>query len=156
MIRHSIAEANAPGGDYYRALTPEGRTRFQKTVEWLKKSGVHVEAVFHSPLVRTTQTADILSECYDLQEELGDRDPLQMLGSGFQTTALLYRLEHVKAETVAIIGHEPSMSRVTSELIGGGSLRFSPGSIAAIQFSGSLDVGTGRLLFLLDPHLFNV
>ena len=62
IIRHAIAEDVSPeGDDFSRRLTRKGSRRFARLVKRLARAGMEVDAIATSPLVRTRETAEILS-----------------------------------------------------------------------------------------------
>src|SRR5262245_15233538 len=75
LVRHAIA---AERGDEWpddakRPLTKRGIRRFRECATGLRESGVAVDEIFTSPLVRAKQTADILAAAMD------DRPPVKTL-----------------------------------------------------------------------------
>jgi hypothetical protein len=44
------------------------------------------------------------------------------------------------------------MSSLAALLIGSGRLLFSPGTSACLEFDNTIEVGQGRLLWLLEPR----
>src|SRR5207302_5715910 len=70
LIRHAPAEPRLEDGgtqpdDGLRALTPKGRRRMRRAARGLLVAQPTVDLVATSPLVRTTQTAEIVAEAYD-------------------------------------------------------------------------------------------
>ena len=62
IIRHAVAEDFSPeGDDFSRRLTRKGSRRFARLVKRLARAGMEVDAIAPSPLVRTRETAEILS-----------------------------------------------------------------------------------------------
>ena len=156
LIRHAIAEDEAPngGGDHERALTRKGREQFQALTEWLIKQEISPQRIFHSSLVRARQTADIFREVAGL-------DPLDqqldtVLNPGISLSAMVQRLNDWALEDldlVACVGHQPDMSRIAAQLVGGGTFKYSKGAIACIEFQGAPRVGTGLLRWFVSPKL---
>jgi phosphohistidine phosphatase len=108
LIRHAIAEPRRPGQpDATRRLTEKGRVRFARSVKGMKRLGIRLDALWHSPLLRAVETAMLL-------------DPV--LRGERQETALLARsparplLEMVEGERVALVGHEPWMGQLLAML----------------------------------------
>ena len=79
-----------------------------------------------------------------------DIAPWLALGSGCEE--VLPRLAQLPSEVTALVGHEPIMSSLTSMLTGSGRLSFSPGTSACLEFDRKIEVGQGRLLWLLEPR----
>ena len=153
LARHSEAvDPDAAASDFDRSLTPAGRRRIASAVQWLIAREEPPELILHSPLVRARQTAEVIAE------EVGV-DPTsvrveQRLAPGVSTEALLAHLSRTAAERVLCIGHQPDMSRCLAEMLGGGHVQFSPGSIACVDFSGPILQGAGTLRWMQDPRWF--
>ncbi len=155
LIRHSIAvdPGAFSGSDAARPLTERGRSQFGKVSRWLVESGAGPESILHSTRVRAVETAEILGAAVGLTD--GQCEACPWLSSSLRVDELVASLRGNVAETVAVVGHEPDMSRVTSMLISGGSFRFQPGTVACIGFDSELiNVGLGRLKWMLSPNLF--
>lgn len=146
MIRHGEARGTAEcgGRDFDRTLTDEGREAFAKLCRQLKDLPPP-QFILHSPRIRAVQTAEILRKTLGLDEsqlesvsEFGLPHPLSDL-----RRALIERSESV----VAVVGHQPSVGILTRELTGA-MVPFSPGTIAAIEFTdGRVEADAGTLLW---------
>lgn len=146
LIRHAIAQ---PGeNDFARALTGKGRRRFKRVVEGLERLGCEFDACLHSPKVRALETAELLRPLVT-----GPTTPTPLLARA-PTGALLERL---KGEQLALVGHEPHLSRLLAWLTTGrvdqdGAFDFKKGGVALLE--GTPHPGSMRLLALLPPRLF--
>jgi phosphohistidine phosphatase len=111
VIRHAIAEERSSAvEDARRALTQDGRERFERGVRGLKRLGARFELVLHSPLLRAQETADLLAPLCE--------------GSLAMTAALAREpdealLADLQGERVACVGHEPWCSQLLSWLVFG-------------------------------------
>ncbi len=154
MIRHSFAAepGSVPGGDFERPLTDRGRRVFSKMAMWLVERGIVPDRIFYSPLVRARQTAALFAEASG--QHLSDGDARHWIGSGMPLEELLKELRSTKAETVAVVGHEPRMSWCTAALVAGGRLRFQPATIASVRFDGPVAEAQGVLEWMLSPNQF--
>lgn len=148
LVRHAIAEPYAPGrADQARALTPEGRARFQRCVAGLERLGVELDLLLHSPLVRAVQTADELSRL--------------LVGESRVTPALAEPptaglLDGVRgAESAALVGHEPWMSDLLGLCLGGGAaplpVAYKKGAVAWLR--GEPTPGALELVAFLPPRV---
>lgn len=153
VIRHAPAEdiSDAHFSDGQRALTSKGRKLFREFAQRMIKADQVPELVLYSPLVRTTQTAEILQEVTGISKDCVRVEPL--LSPGMSTTQLVNLLQDLPEQRVAIVGHNPDVSHCTSQLIGGGNIEFKKGSIACIDFIGSVRMGLGRLTWFISPKL---
>jgi phosphohistidine phosphatase len=60
-------------------------------------------------------------------------------------------------DSVMLVGHEPTWSQLTSQLIGGGHIGLKTASVACVEVAAQewhqLESGAGELLWLLQPKL---
>ena len=154
IIRHGKAE-NAgfvPGGDAARPLSEFGCQQFRKVAKWINKHQSRPDLILHSPLVRATQTAQILQNAVELNDDLCCSH--NWLGFGLNLDTLISYIKSSQFERVAIVGHMPDVARCTADLIGGGSIVFKPGNVACIQFDSIIGMGQGSLKWHLNAPLF--
>lgn len=115
LVRHGIAADPAPGEpDDSRPLTAKGRRRFRRAARAFARLGEKVDQLFTSPLVRAVQTAEILARSLG-QDEVG---VLEELRSGAPIPGLFSALDAriEDGEGVALVGHDPQMSRLVAAL----------------------------------------
>jgi phosphohistidine phosphatase len=140
IIRHAWAEDDGPDGtDESRRLTKKGRKRFADLVDRLRKSGMEIDLVATSPLVRTRETAEILAAAFDPKPRI---EPLDALAPGADWPSLVEWTAHQDAASVAWVGHMPCVARLVALTIGDGtaSIRMQKGAVASIR----LDDGPGQ------------
>ena len=133
LVRHAQAvdAATWPGTDGERPLTEKGRARMERAAKALAALDLAVDAVVTSPLLRARQTATILAKRLRLDERLTED---ARLAGGFGAAQFHDILAaQGDADGVMLVGHEPSLSRLIAELVGGATLDFKPGSIACID-----------------------
>lgn len=113
IFRHGPAEPGGDGlADADRALTPDGAAKTRLAVQGLARIIERPDAILSSPKRRAQQTAGILGDVFDLPVETADalgRDELQPI-----ETCLQARGE----PAVAIVGHEPTLSRLAGKFLG--------------------------------------
>jgi len=142
LIRHEDAEPGHNIPDAHRGLTELGRRRMRATSA-LFATKEQIDVIFTSPMVRAVQTTEILAA------GLAHDEPIFADGSIAepQTVAeFLSVLDRLRADqkSVAIVGHEPTLSYVASHLLGSRLHRsFSKGMILALEY----DHGAGRATF---------
>ena len=108
--------------------------------------GIKADVVLTSPLIRCRQTADIVAA------RLG-REPVEdeRLAPGLDLEGLAEALlRHPDAGSVLVCGHQPDLSDVVADLIGGGDVEFRKGSLALLDLAGARP-GGGRLRALYPP-----
>ena len=151
IIRHARAVPAHSVPDSQRPLTDQGRREFALAARWLVERGTAPGHVFHSPALRTTETAEILAATVGLADDAREAVAWLTLGTG--CGEILPMLRDLPAEVTAIVGHEPSMSTLASSLVGGGWMTFRPGTIACIDFEATARPGLGKLAWHIDPHM---
>ena len=155
IVRHAIAvEHGDPAfeNDDDRPLTPEGIHKFRLAARGLKEMAPRLDRIVSSPLVRARQTAEILREVVAPNRKIEFCDHLVPSGDHSELLAYLNRL---RAESVAIVGHEPHLSGFTSYLLSGKDgasfVEYKKGGAGLVDFSNSLAPGSGTLEWLIQP-----
>jgi phosphohistidine phosphatase len=115
LVRHGKAVEYAPGGDAARPLTDEGQRAVAAVGGALKRLNLLPDAVWHSPYVRATETAQLLHGA------LGARGTLKVEGalapgSSPERTARL--LLDAKEQRLLVVSHMPLLPALAVELIG--------------------------------------
>lgn len=150
--RHGEAiDPDAVASDFDRYLTAFGRHQVSQLTKWLLSRQEAPELVLHSPLVRARQTAEVIASEIKHGAVVME-EPL--LAPGFSTAALLRRLKNAGVRRVVCIGHQPDIGHSLSEMTGGVRAAIAPGTLASIEFHGSIAVGAGTLRWLADPSWF--
>jgi phosphohistidine phosphatase len=148
FLRHGMAvdASEWSGADFDRPLTSEGRERMTQAAKALAALPLKVDVIVTSPLVRAVQTATIVAKRLKLEDRLVED---ARLGGGFGLSELAQVLaEHRTADALMLVGHEPSMSRIAGELIGGANVDFKPGSLACVDVPEPASL-QGTLLWLV-------
>lgn len=149
LLRHGIAEDAGPRTghrDEPRALTEDGRARMVAATAGLARLGLEIDLVLTSPLTRCVQSAEIVCEAIG-----GEPVEDERLGPGMDTGDLLETLlERPDSHGVLVCAHQPSLSIVAADLIGGGEIEFKKGSVAVLALDGPRP-GAGTLRGLYPP-----
>jgi phosphohistidine phosphatase len=167
LIRHGHAVDEAPGlGDAGRWLSVKGRKLTRKVARWLAKSDKRrPAAIWTSPLVRAVQTAEIVAAEAGYK---GEVRACAQLGTGHDPGDLLEILRHETGPgPIALIGHEPSLSRIAAALLGDlGFTGFKKSAVMGLTWvpvsedvtpkppvhdGGSTPKPPAELWFVLDP-----
>ncbi|MEN9903597.1 MAG: hypothetical protein RLZZ555_162 [Pseudomonadota bacterium] len=115
LWRHAEAEdlidnEDAGGNDLSRRLTAKGEKQAARMAAWLQQRLPEDTRVWSSPAVRTEQTVLALGRKYRISEQLqpgaGPDDLLQLLNWP--------QLRH----PALVVGHQPTLGRVVSRLLG--------------------------------------
>lgn len=120
LVRHGIA---APRGTYSndekRPLTHQGRQKTVKVAERLLSVGVKFDLILSSPLVRASQTAEILQQI-GLSTTIDTFPPLKPEGDIEQWLTWLQTWQsHNTNGTLALVGHQPNLGNWAEMLIWG-------------------------------------
>lgn len=157
LVRHAIAYERDPErwpDDGVRLLTPEGVRRFRRAARGLKRILPKPDIVLASPLLRAAATAKLLHEVAGWPAPVTCA-PLAASGS---LSALRPALRaHEGAKRIALVGHEPFLSGLLSELLAGPKAsilsEFKKGGFASVTFEGAPAPGGGALRLFLPPRL---
>jgi phosphohistidine phosphatase len=154
LARHGEAvDPERSQADFDRQLTANGRRRLSESTRWLLEREQPPELILHSPLVRARQTAETIAS--EIGIELVPVRVENRLAPGIDTDDLLRYLTSTAVEHVVCVGHQPDMSRCLADMIGGGHLHYSPGTIAAVVFNGPIVRNGGYLRWMVDPQWFD-
>ncbi|WP_050468447.1 SixA phosphatase family protein [Herbaspirillum chlorophenolicum] len=109
LWRHAEAELGEP--DEGRALTPKGHKQAGKIADWLDRNLPESCRILVSPATRTLQTVEALGRKYRVHPELApDKSAEDLLRAANWPDS---------REPVLIIGHQPTLGLVASQLICG-------------------------------------
>jgi phosphohistidine phosphatase len=152
FLRHGIAvdPQEWSGSDFDRPLTREGRLRMEREARAIADLSLDLDVIVTSPLVRAKQTAEIVAERLKARCEPVEDD---RLADGFNVERLGAILSaHAGAESVMLVGHEPTMSLTLGQLAGGAHLELKKGALAGIEFAGP-SPASGTLTCLIPPKV---
>jgi phosphohistidine phosphatase len=152
FLRHGPAgdRETWQGADSERPLTPDGRKRIAREARTIADLKLGLERIITSPLVRARETAEIVASELDLRDALIE-DPRIDIGFSTERLASVLR-DHRDASAIMLVGHEPSMSAVIGEAIGGGDIDLKKGAIACVEIT-KLSPPRGALVWLAAPKL---
>ncbi len=141
LVRHGQAEQRAAqGGDAARALTAEGRARFEAHAAALA-GRMEVARIVTSPLLRARQTAEILARV--ARAALAEDEAL---ASGASDGRGLLDLARRSGAGTALVGHNPELAAAIA-LAAGREVEVKPGAVAAVELAAQ----GARLLWLEAP-----
>lgn len=156
VVRHAIAVDAAEVGpghpdDFARPLTPEGRTKMTQGARGLRTVVPELEVLASSPLVRARETADIIAAAYSPIAPV----VVPELAPGHKSREVARWLERQGGHgVVAIVGHEPGLSRTVSWLLAGGDrslLDLKKGAACLLALDDDIGPGRATLLWALAP-----
>lgn len=161
VLRHGEAGKRIPNGskDSERALTVTGKKEVVEIAKALGKLGVKFDFIAASPLKRASQTAEIVART--LKTKKANVEEWNELKPEGKRPELYRKLSQFKPESsVLIVGHEPYLSTVISEIAfgsGAGSIVLKKAGIAKLAVISFQPRIRGELRWLLTPkHLKRV
>jgi phosphohistidine phosphatase len=159
ILRHGEADKSSNSSDFGRLLTVEGTGDVTHLSEWLKDLDVNFDVIITSPLKRAHQTASIVAKTLNIENKLKDWDELRPESERKALYNKLSSGQFQKESTVLIVGHEPYLSTLISEII---SLTDETSSRIVLKKAGlarmkitsySSQIIHGELEWLLNPQL---
>lgn len=147
LIRHATAlEAEPNQADEARPLSEEGVRKFSQVVGGLKRLGVRLDRLYHSPKLRAVQTAALLVPLLEGESEV---TPYLAAAPSLELLKIL------QGSSVALVGHEPWMGELCAWLLTarreGQAFPFKKGGVALLE--GPPEPGQMKLLGFWAPRL---
>lgn len=152
FLRHGKAGQPRAHDDDPRELTPKGVAALRAAAPVWRRLKLRPDVVISSPLPRALQTAELFVEGVGLGERPVVDDRLRP-GADWADMAAA-AAEHPGTQRVMFVGHEPDLSSAVAELTGAASVRLRKGGLAAVEFPGAPEPGSGELAWLIDPDLY--
>jgi phosphohistidine phosphatase len=153
IVRHAEAGASEDwvGSDFERPITALGRARTEALGQYLKAIGISPDRVITSPMARAEQTARIIAEAVDKIDALSQDERLDKK-FGMDRLAVIIA-DNPRVGELLVVGHQPTLTKVIAELIGGGSVAMKKGAIATLDLKIPANAGRpfGTLQWLLPP-----
>ena len=151
LIRH--ADAGDPsewiGPDAERPLSGKGVKQAARLAATMLSAGTRLDVIRHSQARRCAETATVLSAVLEVDavadERLIDGPPLAQLARMF---------DQKDASRLALVGHEPNLSRLLTELTGLSGIVVEKGALIRIDLPNGVSAGGGRLVTVAPPSLF--
>ena len=147
LSRHGEASHSGPGAP--SSLTPRGLTNVTNMAEYLsQKKKIKISTLWHSPLTRAFQTAEIYRKTFGIPAALvAEKETLAPDGDFNQT---YQELTHWKGGDLLIVSHLPFLPNLTA-LLEEGSGSSSPYSFPTAGLA-AFDLGENpKFLWSLDP-----
>ena len=146
LLRHADAEPHGTRPDAERRLTERGRRQAHVAGVALARTEVVFGAILASPKARARETAELaLARMSEAQRELLELHP--QLAGGMRAREALELLGGVAdSGPLLLVGHEPDLSGIVGELVGG-RVDLKKGGLAVVR----LGAGGAQLVLLLRP-----
>ena len=156
IVRHAIAferDARRWPDDGERPLSAAGIARAEKAAAGMRRLVRPPARVLASPLVRARQTAAILTEVAGWPK--ATRCP--ELAPGVSPETLLAVLKRLTETRIAVVGHEPGLSRLVAISLPGAAqtqgFGFKKMGAALLTFRGTARPGGARLEWLVPAKV---
>jgi phosphohistidine phosphatase len=147
LIRHASAEPERyPLKDFDRQLDTEGNTTAKSLGRFFRDKGLIPEMILHSAARRTTQTAELIANEWNMERHQ-IRSELPLYNASHQI--LLERLKNIQDEIqfLALVGHNPGISQIATLLSRQNLYQLHPGAGLCMELSlpnwAGLKTGTG-------------
>lgn len=154
LIRHAAAvpRGRSARRDHERPLTSRGRRKFRAAARGLARIAEHPDVLLTSPLVRARATAEIAAGAF---KGLAPRIEPALAQERAEAVVAALR-KHPRDATIAIVGHEPTLSRVLAHFLGvrhgDDRLGFKKGGAALVDLPNG-PAGAGRLRWFVKPAI---
>ncbi len=156
ILRHGIAlerEEWKRRDDSLRPLTREGEKQLQRISRALKKMELEFDLILSSPYERAKKTAEIVADKLNLKERLKLSETLIAEGNPEQAIEKIAALKP-PPENLLLVGHEPYLSQLISQLISGDAgtkIDFKKAALCKLK-AGQLHFGRcAKFCWLLTP-----
>lgn len=150
LVRH--ADAGDPsqwiGPDAERPLSGKGVKQAARLAATLLAAETRFDAIRHSPARRCVETATVLSAVLEVQAMVDDR-----LANGPTLSDLDRMFDRKGVKRLALVGHEPSLSKIVAELTGTSGIAVEKGALIRIDLPNGVAAGAGRLISVAPPSL---
>jgi phosphohistidine phosphatase len=153
LLRHGPAESRAvwTDPDSERPLTPNGIKVTKKVARHIAELELGLDAIITSPYVRALQTARIVFDALDGSVPLLEEPALEPGRLSIETLPEILQATP-NAGNLMLVGHEPSISEVTADLVGGGRIKLKKAGLIRVDVEEPSQL-TGELMWLAPPRI---
>ena len=155
LLRHGKSDWDADyGADHERPLADRGQKGARKIGRFLTTARTVPDRALTSSATRARETLATAAEAG------GWSGPARVTDVLYESTPeeVLREIqaEPDEAQTLVVVGHEPTWSGLVSKLIGGGAIQMKTAAVAAVEVEverwADVQFGRGSLAFLLPPR----
>ena len=156
LLRHAKAEIPTDEPDYDRRLTQRGENDAAAAGSWLAAQNIRPDLVICSPAARTRQTWEGVSAAIATAPEV--RFEKDLYWGGRTEVFDILRTVPDAVGTVLVVGHNPTMSEVSTLLIpdadyDGVDIELKTAGLAVHGFDGSWSGSEPGAMRLVDRHV---
>jgi len=156
FMRHGIAanraDSGAGPGDRQRPLTPKGVKRMHKAANGLVTLSLSFDRILTSPLERARQTAKIVAQTLQLDNQIAE---IEQLCPDQSVKDLISGLvAYSGAKKILLVGHEPLLSSTVSYLLSGkagAEIQLKKGGLCCLEVDGIPPQKSAVLHWSLTP-----
>lgn len=156
VIRHADAGNREAwdGDDDERPLSELGHHQARVLGEAFFRRSLAIDAILTSPLVRAWQTAAGFRDGAQLEKDAEHCDLLAPEVG--KKRKLAKAIAELKAENVAIVGHDPELAAFAGWLLGcgPGNIYLQKAAAALIRFDFGIEKGDGQLVWAVNPDWY--
>jgi phosphohistidine phosphatase len=147
LWRHAEAEDTA-STDLSRQLTTRGRKQAQSAAKWLRNRLPSDALILASPAARTVQTVEALTDQYRIVKEIAP-------GAAAEDVLTAAGWPKGIADTVVIVGHQPTLGLVAARLVTGQQTEWSIKKGGIWWLEGRERNGAGQVVIraVISPDL---
>lgn len=154
ICRHGESDMmSITGLDKDRKLSEKGKNDIVKMAKFIQGTPIKVTKVYHSPYLRTTETANIYSDI--LPGKIVPETSDFLAPAGNYNDLLPCFCKYPNSETILIVGHNPDVSYFAANLLRSESISsmffFSPGATLAINVARE-NFCNGQLIWFVSPE----
>jgi phosphohistidine phosphatase len=155
MIRHADAVRVGDMGattDAERSLSPAGESQAQAVAAALQRQGVALDVIVTSPLRRALQTAEGIARHW--AQPAPELRVCEDLAPGVARKRVSRYLRALGMGRVALVGHEPDLSRLVAWLVGSkkAQVEMAKAGVAYVACSDGPRKAGGNLVWLVTPE----
>ncbi len=162
LMRHAKSSWDDPGlTDHERPLADRGKRDAPKMGRMLKISGFTPGHIISSTARRAVETAKLVAGHSSFDPEKIETDRGLYFSSSDDYVKAIQRTSQ-KVETVMLVGHNPLMEEVCSQLVtmmDRLSVRFPTAAVACLRFDGrswsDCEPGVNQLVWFVNPKMIS-
>jgi phosphohistidine phosphatase len=157
IVRHAIAVPHGTPGvaEDDRPLTEEGIRKMRQAAVGLFRLGYVPDLILTSPLIRATQTSEILIETFGKGTGLTVAPSLAPSGRRTELFSQIAR-QAKKTRRLMLVGHQPSLGEIAGEILWRAREHFidlKKGGVCAIELASIQPELKGSLIALITPSI---
>lgn len=148
IVRHADAGNPAEwiGPDAERPLSPKGVKQAARLAAALVAAGTNVGSLRTSPARRCTETCAVIAAALETTATIDEH-----LADGPTATHVAKLLSRRGLDALLLVGHQPHLGNLVTELTGIAGIPVEKGSMIRIDIAAPFTPGSGRLVALVPP-----